>query len=68
MSKLNVAARKRIPSSEFGLPKQRKYPEEDKPHAADAKAYASKELHAGKLSPSQAAQIRKKANKVLREA
>lgn len=41
MAKLKAATRNRIPSSEFGLPKQRKYPMEDKTHAVNAKARAT---------------------------
>lgn len=40
MAKLTSKSRNAIPSSEFGLPKQRKYPEQDKAHAANAKARA----------------------------
>jgi len=65
MAKLNTAARKRIPSSEFGLPGPRKYPINDREHAGIAKSYATKEVWAGKLSASSAARIRAKANKML---
>lgn len=41
MAKLNAAARKRIPSSDFAIPEKRKYPIEDRPHAANAKSRAS---------------------------
>lgn len=63
--KLNAAARKKIPSSKFGLPSSRKYPMPDKSHAANAKARATQQVKAGRLSPSQAASIRAKANKML---
>ena len=65
MNALNAAARKRIPTSKFGLPGQRKYPMPDKSHAANAKARATQMVKKGKLSPAQAAQIRAKANRVL---
>ena len=65
MAKLHAAERNRLATSEFGLPKQRKYPVEDKVHARVAKSYASKEEHAGKLSASQEAQIDRKADRVL---
>lgn len=52
MAKLNAAARKRIPSSEFGLPKQRKYPMEEEK---------------GRLSAGSAKKIIAKANRLLKE-
>lgn len=68
MNALNAAARKRIPTSKFGLPAQRKYPMPDKQHAANAKARATQMVKKGKLSSAQAAQIRAKANRVLGKA
>ena len=65
MAKLKAAARKKIPSSEFGLPGKRKYPMPDKAHAANAKARATQMVKRGKLGSSEAAAIRKKANAVL---
>lgn len=65
MAVLTAADRKHIPSSEYGLPSQRKYPMPDKLHARVAKSYASKELHAGRLTSEQAAEIRRKANRKL---
>jgi hypothetical protein len=67
MAKLNAAARKRIPSSEFGMPGSRRFPVEDKSHAANAKARATQQVKKGKLSASSAAKIRAKANRVLGE-
>jgi hypothetical protein len=54
-----------IPSSKFGLPKERKYPMPDASHAADAKSRATEMVNKGKLSPASAAKIRKMANRVL---
>ncbi|HEX3941594.1 MAG TPA: hypothetical protein VHX11_08950 [Acidobacteriaceae bacterium] len=68
MAKLNSSARKRIPSSEFGLPGQRKYPMPDRAHAANAKARATQMVKKGKLSPGAAAKIKAKANHVLGHA
>lgn len=78
MAKLNAAQRKKLPKSDFGLPSKvgrgkgaenkagkGAYPMPDKEHAAKAKAYASKEEHAGKLSKAQEAKIDRKANKKL---
>ena len=41
MARLKVATRNKIPTGKFALPKQRKYPIEDRAHAANAKARAS---------------------------
>lgn len=57
--------RSAIPSSKFGLPKQRKYPMPDPAHAADAKGRATQMVKKGKLSPASAASIRMKANRIL---
>ncbi len=65
--KLKAAARKKIPSSKFGLPGQRKYPIPDRAHAANAKARATQMVKRGKLSGSEAAEIRAKANRMLGE-
>lgn len=65
MTKLTTRARKKIPDSKFGLPGSRKYPIQDKAHAANAKARATQMVKKGKLSPSSASKIRAKANKVL---
>lgn len=67
MAKLDAEERKKIPSREFGLPGQRKYPLPDKSHAANAKARATQEVKRGKLSPASAAKIRSKANRLLGE-
>ena len=65
MAKLNAAARKRIPSSEFGLSAARKYPMPDRSHAANAKARATQQVNAGNLSPSSRDKIFAHANRVL---
>ncbi len=65
--KLKAAARKKIPSSKFGLPGERKYPMPDRAHAANAKARATQMVKRGKLSGSEAAEIRRKANRMLGE-
>jgi hypothetical protein len=36
MGRLSTAARKRLPASDFALPKERKYPVENKAHARNA--------------------------------
>ena len=65
MANLKAATRNKLPSSVFGLPKQRKYPLEDRTHQINAEEFATKEEHAGKLSPAQAARIRAKAKRLL---
>ena len=65
LGKLSSAKRNRIPASEFGLPGSRKYPMPDRSHAANAKARATQMVGKGKLSPSSAAKIRSKANRIL---
>ena len=65
MAKLKAATRNRLPSSAFGLPKQRKYPMEDRTHQIKAEEFATKEERAEKLSPAAAARIRAKAKRLL---
>jgi hypothetical protein len=64
MAKLTSKARKALPGSKFAGP-GRCYPVEDRAHAANAKARATQMVAKGKLSPSAAAKIKEKANKVL---
>jgi hypothetical protein len=59
--------RKTLKSDQFGLPKSRKYPMPDRAHAANAKARATQMVKKGKLSPSAAAKIKAKADKVLKK-
>ena len=63
--KLHAAERKHIPTSEFGLPTERKYPMPDRSHAANAKARATQMVKRGKLSEASAEKIRAKANRIL---
>ena len=76
MARLTTARRKALPKSDYGLPGKAKkgpqggaptgaYPMPDKTHAKVAKAYASKEEAAGKLSAGAEQKIDAKANKVL---
>ena len=64
---MKAATRNAIPSSEFGMPGSRKYPMENRAHAANAKARATQMIEKGKLSASSAAKIRSKANRMLGE-
>lgn len=65
MAKLTAKKRKEIPAKEFGLPKSRKYPMEDKGHARAAKSRASEMEHKGKISKSTEAKIDAKADRKL---
>jgi len=65
MAKLTTAKRNKIPKSEFGLPNERKYPLENKSHAANAKSRAAQQVKKGNLSKSEEKKIDVKANKVL---
>jgi hypothetical protein len=47
------------------MPGERKYPVQDKPHAANAKARAQQQYNKGKLSKSGLEKVDAKANKVL---
>jgi len=66
MSKLTTTKRNKLPSKDFGLPKAGKYPMPDRSHAANAKARATQEEKAGKLSSSEKKTIDAKANKILK--
>ena len=50
MAKLTTAARKKLKTSTFGMPGERKYPMPDKSHAANAKSRASAQYNKGNLS------------------
>jgi hypothetical protein len=65
VAKLTTAKKKAEPKSEFGLPKERKYPMPDASHARNAKARASQMEHQGKLSASDKKKIDAKADRVL---
>ena len=54
-----------LPKSDFGLPAERKYPMPDQSHARDAKARASAQEKAGKLSEADKDRIDRKADRVL---
>ena len=64
MAKLTTQARKKLSSDQFALPGGR-YPIEDKAHARDAKARASQQKNAGRLSATDKAQVDRKADAVL---
>ena len=65
MGLLSTKRRNSLPSDEFGMPGSRKYPMPDRSHAANAKARATQQVKAGNLSPSSAAKLKAKANRIL---
>ena len=65
MAKLDEHDRDKLPKSEFGLPKEKKYPMPDASHARNAKARAAQQEDRGNLSSSQREQIDRKADRVL---
>jgi hypothetical protein len=65
MAKLTTKQRKNIPDKEFALPKERKYPVNDKAHAANAKARGQQQYDKGNISKSTLEKIDKAANKKL---
>ena len=67
MSKLTAKKRNSLPKSDFALPKLRKFPVNDKAHAANAKARATQGVKKGTLSESAKEKIDTKANKVLKK-
>ena len=66
MAELTSAKRNKIPTKQFAGP-NRSYPIEDRAHAANAKARATQQEHAGNLSPEEAAQIKARADRKLGE-
>jgi hypothetical protein len=61
MAKLTTKQRKALPSRDFALEKQRKYPIQDRGHAIAAKSRAKQQLDKGNLSKAQ-------YNEIIREA
>lgn len=65
--KLTDKKRKQLAAQEFALKSERKYPIEDKAHAANAKARATQQYNKGNLSKSKENLIDRAANKVLKK-
>jgi hypothetical protein len=65
MAELNAARRNALPASKFALPGSRRFPVNDRSHAANAKARATQAVKAGRMSSSTAAKIKAKANRLL---
>ena len=64
MAKLTTKARKALPTSKFAGP-DRSYPVEDASHARNAKARASQQHNAGRLSGAAERSIDRKADAVI---
>jgi len=67
LADLSSKARKKLPAKDFAEPEKRAYPIEDKAHARNAKARASQQVKAGKMSKAEEAKIDKKADAVLKK-
>jgi hypothetical protein len=68
MGILTKNMRDAVPTSQFGLPGERKYPMPDPGHAEVAKGRATQQEAKGNITPSQKAEIDAKANRVLGES
>lgn len=66
MGYLNAKQRNALPSSDFGMPGERKYPMPDASHAANAKARASQAVNSGRMSKSEEEKIDAKADSKLK--
>lgn len=64
MATLTTARRKVLPAKDFAGP-GRSYPVNDRAHAANAKARSTQAVKAGRMSASEAARIKVKANRKL---
>ena len=65
MAKLTEKKRDSLPDSKFGLPEEHKYPMPDKAHARNAKARASQQQNAGRITAAEEKRIDRKADRVL---
>ena len=63
MAKLTTKQRNALPSSEFAIPSERKYPINDASHKKNAKARASEMKNKGVISASTKSKIDSKANR-----
>lgn len=66
MARLTAKQRNALPTSQFALPAERKFPVQDRAHAANAKARAAQAVKTGRMSKSTEAKIDAKANRVLK--
>ena len=66
MAKLTTKQRNSLSKKQFALPAERKYPIENKSHAANAKARAQQQFNKGNISKGTLSKIDARANKVLK--
>ncbi|MBS0297254.1 MAG: hypothetical protein JSR45_13165 [Proteobacteria bacterium] len=67
MAELDAGKRNKLPDSKFAEPEKRAYPIEDKAHARNAKARASQQQKAGRMSKAEEKKIDRKADAVLKK-
>lgn len=65
MGKLTTEDRKELPKKDFALPAKKKFPVNDRSHAANAKARATQMVKKGLISDAEHKKIMAKADKVL---
>lgn len=65
MAKLTTAQRKKLPTTKFALPGERKFPVDTRARAANAKARATQGVNKGTLSVAKKKKVDAAANKVL---
>lgn len=65
MARLTTKQRKAMPKGQFALPKQKRFPINDKTHEEKAIQLAPRALKAGTITPMQKAMIDKKAKAKL---
>ena len=65
MAELDAKHRDKLPASKFAEPDKRAYPIEDKAHARNAKARASQQQKAGRISKAEEGKIDRKADAVI---
>lgn len=63
---MDAKKRNALPSSKFAMPESRKYPVNDRAHAANAKSRASQQEKAGNISESTKEKIDAAADRVLK--
>lgn len=68
MPKLGGRTRNKLPANDFAEPGKRAYPVQDASHARNAKARASQQVKAGRMSKSEEARIDRKADRVLKKS
>jgi len=65
MAELTTKKRNKLPKTKFALPGERKYPIDTPERAANAKARATQEYNAGRISKRTMEMIHSRADKVL---